>query len=87
LLDTFKIKVNPMADQLKLCCVVFDELAIKENVSYNPEHDKVEDFGDVGKFKYFASRCVYVERFSSLACKWKQPIAYFVTSSTQVLSC
>jgi len=52
-----------MADQLKLCCVAFDELAIKENVSYNPEHDEVEDFGDGGKFKYFSSHCVYVERF------------------------
>jgi len=57
LLDTFKIKVNVMADQLKLCCVVFVELAIKENVSCNPEHDEVEDFGD------FTSR-VYIERFS-----------------------
>jgi len=28
-----------MADQLKLCCVIFDELAIKENVSYNPEDE------------------------------------------------
>jgi len=48
-----------MADQLKLSRVVFDELAIKENVSYIPEYDEVEDFGDSGKF-----RCVYVERFS-----------------------
>ena len=63
LLDTFKIKVNVMADQLKLCCVVFDELAIKENVSYNTEHGEVDDFGDVGKFKYFANP-LYVERFS-----------------------
>jgi len=39
-----------MADQLKLCCVLLDELAIKENVSYNPEYDEVEDFGDAGKF-------------------------------------
>ena len=39
LLDTFKIKVTVMADQLKLCCVIFDELAIKENVSYNPEDE------------------------------------------------
>ena len=31
LLDTFKI--NVMADQLRLGCVVFDDLAIKENVS------------------------------------------------------
>jgi hypothetical protein len=50
LLDTFKLKVNVMADQLKLCCVVLDELAIKENVPYNPEHYEVEDFGDAGKF-------------------------------------
>ena len=64
LLDTFKLKVNVMADQLKLCCVVLDELAIKENVSYNPEHDEVEDFGDSGKFKCLSSRCVYIERFS-----------------------
>jgi len=63
-LETFKIKVNVMAHKLKLCCVVFDELAIKENVSYNPESDEVIDFRDVGKFKYFASRCVYVERLS-----------------------
>ena len=62
LLDTFK--VNVMADQLKLCCVVLDELEIKENVSSNPEHDEVEDFGDAGKLKYFANRCVYVGRFS-----------------------
>jgi len=45
LLDTFKLNVNVMPDQLKLCCVVFDELAINENVSYNPEHDRVADFG------------------------------------------
>jgi len=53
-----------MAGQLKLCRVVFDELAIKENVPYNPERDEAEKFGDAGKFKHFASRCIYVERFS-----------------------
>jgi len=39
-----------MANQLKLCCVVLDELAIKENVSYNPEPDEVEKSGDTGIF-------------------------------------
>ena len=29
--------------------------------------------------RYFASGCVYLK---GLACKWKQPIDYFVTSST-----
>jgi len=46
-LDTFKIKVNIMADQSKLCDIIFDELAIKENVTYNPEHDEVKDFGGI----------------------------------------
>ena len=67
-----------MADQLKLCCVVFDELAIKENVSYNTEHDEVDDFGDVGKFNILP----ILFTLKGLACKWKQPIGYFVTSST-----
>jgi len=48
LLDTFKI--NVIADQSKLYCVVFDELSVKEHVSYNPQHDEVEDFGDVERF-------------------------------------
>jgi len=64
LLDTIKIKANVMADQMKFWCIVFNELAIKENISYNPEHDEVEDFGDVGNVLYFASHCVYVETFS-----------------------
>jgi len=48
LLDTFKIKVNVKVDQSKLCCIVFEELAIKLNVACNPEHDEVQDV-DVGK--------------------------------------
>jgi len=57
LLDIFKIKVNVMADQSKLCYVVFDELAIKDNVTNNPGHDEVEDCGDIRKFTYSASLC------------------------------
>ena len=63
-----------MTDQLKVCCVVLDELAIKENVSYNPEHDEVEDFGDAGDFLILP---VIVFIFKCLACKWKQPIGSF----------
>ena len=39
-----------MENQLKLCCVLLGELAIIENVSYNPEYDEVEDFGGAGKY-------------------------------------
>ena len=54
------------------------ELAIKENVSYNTEHDEVDDFGDVGNFNILP----ILFTLKGLACKWKQPIGYFVTNST-----
>jgi len=53
-----------MADQSKLYSVGFDELAIKENVSYSSDPDEVGIFGDVGTCKYLASRGIYVEMFS-----------------------
>ena len=37
------IKLCWRLSKLKLCCILFDELAIKENVSYNLEHDDVEN--------------------------------------------
>jgi len=70
-----------MADQSKLCCVIFDEPVIKANVSYNPERVEVEYLGDVGKSKYLTNNSVLF-LLRGLACKWKQPIGYFLTSST-----
>jgi hypothetical protein len=37
------IKLCRRLSKLKLCCILFDELAITENVSYNLEHDDVEN--------------------------------------------
>jgi len=76
LLDTFKLKVNVMTDQLKLCCVLLRELAIKENVSCMMRWKILE------MLEYFNIFPVVVFILKVLACKWKQPIGYFVTSST-----
>ena len=48
LLDAFRVKVQGMSSQDKLCAVVFEEMGIKEHVYYNPERDLVEGYEDYG---------------------------------------
>jgi len=77
-LDTFKITVIVMADLSNLCCVVFYELSITENMSYNPQHDEVECSENVGKSKYLSIHSA-VFTLRCLTCKWKQQMGYFLT--------
>jgi len=53
-------------------------------MSYNSERNEVEgfeDFGDVDQSKYLANHSV-VLMLRGLACKWKQPIGYVLTSKS-----
>ena len=53
-------------------------------MSYNDVYDEVEglgEFGDVGKYNYFASQSV-IFMLRDLVCKWKQSIGYLLTSIT-----
>jgi len=86
LLDTFKLKVNIVADQLKLCCIVLDELARKENVSLDITLSMVQ-WKIWEMLENINILPVVVFKLKGLACKWKQAIAYFVTSSTPSADC
>ena len=84
LLDAFKIKVAAMSTEDKLCAVIFDEMAIKECVTYDAERDQIEgyeDFGSMGRSKYVANHAL-VFMVRGLVGKWKQPIGYFLSSGT-----
>ena len=37
-----QVKVSSLPSNSDLCAVVFDEMAIKEQVTYNPKRDEVE---------------------------------------------
>ncbi|ELU15399.1 hypothetical protein CAPTEDRAFT_203340 [Capitella teleta] len=57
-LNLFKIRVDQMPVESKLCSIVFDEVALKCGVTYDAVRDEVEgfeDFGCLGGTKHVAS--------------------------------
>ncbi|GFO22218.1 hypothetical protein PoB_004872300 [Plakobranchus ocellatus] len=81
-MDLFKIKVISMTDQEKLSAILVDEVAIKKYLNYNPTydvHEGLEDFGSFGKTGQFDDYAL-VFMLLVLTKKWKQPIAYYLSS-------
>ena len=80
--DASTCKAEHMSAESKLCAILFDEMAIKEQVSYDVRNDSVcglEDFGTGGRTRYVANHAgVFMVR--GLVDKWKQPVVYFLTS-------
>ncbi|KAG1674653.1 hypothetical protein GQR58_015022 [Nymphon striatum] len=81
--QALKLKTQSMKeDKDKAVSLVFDEMAIKEHLQYGTLGDTIEgfeDFGQLGKSKYIANHAL-VFMIRGLCRKWKQPIAYFLTS-------
>ena len=46
--QALRMKVSSVSTKAKLCSVIFDEMTIKENVSYNKTNDNVEGLEDFG---------------------------------------
>ena len=82
ILEALHCKVQSMSEKSKMCAVVYDEMAIKEKLSYQAATDcleGLEDLGNHGKTKYIANHAgVFMVR--GLVEKWKQPVGYFLTS-------
>ena len=80
--DALRCKAEHMSTHSKLCAKLFDEMSIKERVSYDVSNDNVcglEDFGTGGRTRYVANHAgVFMVR--GLVDKWKQPVGYFLTS-------
>jgi hypothetical protein len=77
-------KMESLPDFVKDRVVVFDEMAIKESVSYDARLDRVsglEDFGVYGTKKHVANHAsVFLVR--GLHSRWKQPFGFFFSSGT-----
>lgn len=76
------LKKNLSSDKSKqLCIVAFDEMALKEEATYNIEQDNIEgleDFGD-NRTRYLANHAtVFMVR--GILAPWKQAIGYFLSS-------
>ena len=70
----------------RLCALVFDEITLKHNLSYNTEKNYVEGYEDYGDDRPIDCddpadhATAFVAR--GLVQKWKQPFGYILSSST-----
>lgn len=82
LLQALKLKVQTMDNRDTNVALVFDEMALKSALVYHNGLDLIEGFEDLGE----SGRNIYVADHAlvfmvrGLFSKWKQPLAYFVTS-------
>ena len=74
--DALKYKAEEMRTHSKLCALLFDEMSIKQRVSYDVSNDNVwglEDIGTGGRTRYVDNPAgVFMVR--GLIDKWKQSL-------------
>lgn len=85
ILSTIGHKVQSMAHRDRVCSLMIDEMSLKSGLVYDSGSDAIvgyEDFGSVlgRRDKIVTSALVFMLR--GLASNWKQPLSYFLTSST-----
>lgn len=84
-MEAFKLKVNSMNPEDRKCVLIFDEMSIKSAVKYDKRRDCIEGLEDLGPVlgntKYVGDHAL-VFMVRGLRSKWKQPLGYFITSST-----
>jgi hypothetical protein len=69
-----------MSDEDRVCCLVFDEMSVRENVHYSQKFGCIEGFDDLeshGRTSNIAND-VLVFMLHGPCKKWKQPVAYYL---------
>jgi hypothetical protein len=70
-----------MSEKDRYCCLLFDDMSIRENVRFNQKFDYIEvfeDFGSHGRICNFANHAL-LSMVQDLHRKWKQPVAYYLS--------
>ena len=82
--ESLRKRVSKMPEHERLCCLIFDEVSLKEGLKYNDKEDIVEgleDFGTLGRTHKLANQgLVFMVR--GLTKNWKQPLCYFLSRSS-----
>ena len=80
--DALKVKVSAMAEADKQCVLIFDEMSLKSDLTYNSHDDYIEGLEDFGDFlcSPFVANHALAFMVRGLQDKWKQPVGYFLTS-------
>ena len=73
--------LQKMSGKDRYCCLLFDEMSIRENVWFNQKFDCIEGFEDLGSQGRTCSIANHALLFMlrGLHRKWKQPVAYYLS--------
>ena len=78
--NTLKLTLQTMPDADRVCCLMFDEMSIRDNLHFNQKFDCIEGFEDHGEHgrthRHANHALVFMLR--GLRKKWKQPVAYYL---------
>ena len=81
ILEALKKKIPSMPS--KLCVVVFDEMSLKAQLTYNAETDQVEGLEDYSQYKTcYVANYATVFMVKGLIHPWKQTLGYFLSSGS-----
>jgi len=70
-----------MSEKDGYCCLLFDEMLIRENVCFNQKFDCTEGFKDLGSQGKTCNNANHALLFTvhGQHRKWKQPVAYYLS--------
>lgn len=76
-------KINNLKPNALDCVLCADEMALKTNLFYQVDKDKIVGFHEsTNRRKYEPAKYALVLMLRGINYNWKQPIAYFLVSSS-----
>lgn len=80
--STLKIKVEMFPEKNRHCILCMDEMSIKSNLFYNIRSDEIIGFHHTSQKTYDLATEALVLMARGINENWKQPLAYFLVSSS-----
>ena len=79
--DALRHSMQKMSEKDRYCCLLFDEMSIRENVRFNQKFNCIEGFEDLGSQGRTCNMANHALLFMvrGLHRKWKQPVAYYLS--------
>jgi len=79
--DALRHSVQKMSEKDRYCCLLFDEMSIRENFRFNQKLNCIEGFEDLGSQGRTCNMANHALLFMvrGLHRKWKQPVAYYLS--------
>jgi len=73
--------MQKISEKDRYCCLLFDEMSIRENVRFNQKFNCIEEFEDLGSKGRTCNIANHALLFmvGGLHQKWKQPVAYYLS--------